>query len=508
MFITAAILYEAMRKKTEGLRYEAGKTNPSIRCFIPGERGAEHTEADVCLVKNGSLFFEKSGTPFIRWQGEETARPTDQLLLKMATEARDELLEWDARMCDDILRRAPVKDILSRGKLFLSGYYTLVNREMIVLYSSPVKEKPHFPVFRTGERLSDEIINELMMQKEFHDAANFETSFYYREAYSDVISLCHNIYINGQYFARLLLILPEGREKLSEGEEELFAHFAERIEQMYQTRAGFFNPLNGMDQIHRICQSAIAGEPADPLSTGYTLNQIQWKSNHLYVVCEFRFFSGSDWNAQLETALPYLVNALEQEWVCCRAFVLENVVLCVVNLSAFSVIHGNTGRFDSSRLLKEFCREIGVFVREHACQAGISSVCSSFSKLKEAAQQAHTALRIGPGQNPSYWYHLFDDCRLNYMLGVLRDYALPSMQEHPDLIVLREYDRLHGTALYDTLEAYIECQLNMQAAADHLFIHRTTFCRRMDRIRELLGKDLSVSRTRLELELALHMAKM
>ena len=150
---------------------------------------------------------------------------------------------------------------------------------------------------------------------------------------------------------------------------------------------------------------------------------------------------------------------------------------------------------------------MGVFVREHVCQAGISSLCRSFSHLKEAALQAHTALQIGPRQNPSYWYHRFDDCRLDYMLESLKNHAMPCMQEHPDLIILKEYDANHGTNLYETLEAYIDCQMNMQAAADHLYIHRTTFCRRMDRIRELLGKDLSVTKIRLELELALHLEK-
>ena len=489
----------------------------------PGEQAGE----DTCFVKNGTIYFGNQLTPCIKWQDPGSvgpsdrfltsgmsseqnpgpASPSDQSLLEAALETREELLEWDAEICEAVLRRAPVKDILSRGSDYLPGYYTLVNREMLIIYASAAPSENHFPVYKANEKISDEIVNDLILQKEFHDAAKIKTFFYYHEINSDIISLCHNIYINGQYFARLLLMLPEGQEKFSAGEEEIFSHFAARVEQMYQTRTGSFNPLNGQDQVHRLCQASIAGDLVDPSAASYTLNQIQWKSSHTYVVCEVRFFSGSDWNAQLETTLPYLVNALEQEWEYCCAFVLESVVLCVVNLSAFSAIHQSRERPDPSRLLKEFCRKMGVFVREHVCQAGISSLCRSFSHLKEAALQAHTALQIGPRQNPSYWYHRFDDCRLDYMLESLKNHAMSCMQEHPDLIILKEYDANHGSNLYETLEAYIDCQMNMQAAADHLYIHRTTFCRRMDRIRELLGKDLSVTKIRLELELALHLEK-
>lgn len=42
----------------------------------------------------------------------------------------------------------------------------------------------------------------------------------------------------------------------------------------------------------------------------------------------------------------------------------------------------------------------------------------------------------------------------------------------------------------------------MSAAAEKLYIHRTTFCRRMDKIRELTGIDLDHADTILLLQLS------
>ena len=61
---------------------------------------------------------------------------------------------------------------------------------------------------------------------------------------------------------------------------------------------------------------------------------------------------------------------------------------------------------------------------------------------------------------------------------------------HPALELLRSRDAARGTELLNTLRAYLDCNLNLTAASERLFIHRTSFCRRMATIRKITGLDL------------------
>lgn len=53
-----------------------------------------------------------------------------------------------------------------------------------------------------------------------------------------------------------------------------------------------------------------------------------------------------------------------------------------------------------------------------------------------------------------------------------------------------------------SLRAYSDINLNMTAAAERLYIHRTTFCRRMNHIRKLTCLDFSDPDTTLTLLLS------
>ena len=57
-------------------------------------------------------------------------------------------------------------------------------------------------------------------------------------------------------------------------------------------------------------------------------------------------------------------------------------------------------------------------------------------------------------------------------------------------------DRL-GTQYYKTLECYVKCRYNAAHTAKELFIHRSTFLNRLERIKELTKLDLDDFASRL-----------
>ncbi len=91
------------------------------------------------------------------------------------------------------------------------------------------------------------------------------------------------------------------------------------------------------------------------------------------------------------------------------------------------------------------------------------------------------------------------------MKETLTNALSPDFLSHPAKEMLDDYDREHHTELSKTLQAYLDHDRNMTTAADAIFVHRTTFCRRMDHIRKMTGIDLEDTDTLILLELSYRM---
>ena len=70
-----------------------------------------------------------------------------------------------------------------------------------------------------------------------------------------------------------------------------------------------------------------------------------------------------------------------------------------------------------------------------------------------------------------------------------------------------EHDRTEGTQLVSTLEAYLRCANNAQAAARMLGVHKNTMYARLERIQELFDVDLGSGETCFSLALGLRMRR-
>jgi PucR family transcriptional regulator, purine catabolism regulatory protein len=68
---------------------------------------------------------------------------------------------------------------------------------------------------------------------------------------------------------------------------------------------------------------------------------------------------------------------------------------------------------------------------------------------------------------------------------------------------LLTYDEVHHSDLVRTLEVFLSCNGNHVRAAQKLHLHRNTLLYRLERAREILGRDLEDAETRLTLQVAL-----
>ena len=191
----------------------------------------------------------------------------------------------------------------------------------------------------------------------------------------------------------------------------------------------------------------------------------------------------------MEIALPFLVRQLEQQWPDSCAISLGDRILWLVNFTLTDQ--------------ESFFSRFSVFIRENVCRAGVSGDFSPILLLQSAALEAAAALRLGVRTGETFWYYQFEHYRLDYCLdAVTREFPADRLL-HPAVRVLRDWDARRGTELTATLRTYLNCGMNMTRSAQELYIHRTTFCRRMEQICRLTGISEFSSDLTLELLLSL-----
>jgi sugar diacid utilization regulator len=134
---------------------------------------------------------------------------------------------------------------------------------------------------------------------------------------------------------------------------------------------------------------------------------------------------------------------------------------------------------------------------------GVSEERATIEGVGAAYQQARTAARvsaaIGSGQTIARW----DD------LGAYRTVAGMVGDRDPGTMIPASFARLlasgEAASLIETLERYLDQGGDARAAAEQLYIHRSSLYGRLHRIEEVAGVDLHSGEDRLELHLGMRL---
>lgn len=137
-----------------------------------------------------------------------------------------------------------------------------------------------------------------------------------------------------------------------------------------------------------------------------------------------------------------------------------------------------------------FCPEAPAKLQTVATQAdariGLSRPFSDWARIAEYGSQARTALETGTDRVNELSARSVNALCAKMLGDRLAGLALA----HPALAILADYDARHGSALLNTLQAYLMHERNLIQTAKALYIHRNSLVYRVRRITELTGLDL------------------
>ena len=404
------------------------------------------------------------------------------------------LLLWEKTFAEGILAGKAPEELLASLTQVLPLDFCVSDIDMNLLYctegynrSRNLTPDHHFPA---------DVFQDLISHTEFHEVAAKRELFYYYTAATDTVSYCSNLLADDEYIGRLVILLPQGESRLPVGAEQVCALCAKCVQDLFDHHS-LLPGRHSNDQMHQLCRSLVSEDRSADSAIEAVLQDYGWRRDDRYSATVLHFTTDPGWTAHLSLTLPYLAMDLERNWSNSCTVCFDSEILLLVNHSRAAV--------DEDQ--HTFLQRIAYFVRDNICKAGVSPVFTDLSQLRHARKAADAALRIGMVRQPHFWYYLFDELRLPYLLESAMQLPV-SMLLHPAIHQLMDYDQVHDTEFARTLQAYLTANLNMTEAAANLYIHRTSFCRRMNHIREITRLDLSDPDTILTLQISYRMLEM
>lgn len=135
--------------------------------------------------------------------------------------------------------------------------------------------------------------------------------------------------------------------------------------------------------------------------------------------------------------------------------------------------------------------------------AGLSATCPQPTDLPLGLGQARQALMAAQSFPERLGLCCFDELGVLELLLAIRDRSLLDRLVHTTLGALLQHDTAHHAALTQTLEAWMQVNGNLVAAAQRLGVHRNTLNYRMQQIQTLTGLSLDNAQHRLNIGMAL-----
>ena len=222
-----------------------------------------------------------------------------------------------------------------------------------------------------------------------------------------------------------------------------------------------------------VMENVLAGEYKDPVFIEQKLREFNWDKEHEYV-CAKLFTQLTDYNNR---TIRFMCDRFSMLFPEACIFEYENSVAAFFNLRLTGLS------------LSEVTEPLTGFLQDNNMKAGMSDVFGGFDLICQYYQQAGEALKLGPRLRPNQLLHFFPDVKELYVLDRCTGKLPAFMVCDQGILKLREYDQKHRQDLYNTYYVYLKNNCKSVSAAKELFIHRSTFLYRLERIRGIMGQD-------------------
>jgi sugar diacid utilization regulator len=274
--------------------------------------------------------------------------------------------------------------------------------------------------------------------------------------------------VDGQVVGRL--VLTECEQPIGSGAVCILETLAGRLEYLLAHEASA-SKTGDMEQIF---EQILSDRTADPMQISHQLSALGWSADHEYL-CMVMQITYLD---QKQLSTKAISRSIKKQFPDAVSFLYQEEIVTFFNLSLLGLSQ------------EEVSEKLVYFIRDSYLKAGYSRTVQGHMRLRRQYVQARTALDVGSRKKPYLWIHHFNQIVMPYILEQATRRLPGTMLCHEGLLELKAMDEKNHTEYVVTLKAYLEQNLSATQAARSLFIHRSTFLYRLERIREILQSEL------------------
>lgn len=299
------------------------------------------------------------------------------------------------------------------------------------------------------------------------DSLTKKEPYYLPEYLSGNRELCCNLFDHGIYSHRLALI--QEFQAIQDDLAPLLLHLSGYVHSLlHKTRQ---NSQGASYPLEDLLLDVVTQKLTDYTVIGTSLSEYGWYNSHRYCCMTVKM---SSLGGQTMTS-NYLCRHFEEIIPGSCALRYEGAIIVFINLS----------RYDNT--VDGLLNNTIVFMRDSFLKTGISNPITGIMDLRYCYVQSKIALEYGSKYQPFRWIHKFDDITMQYFMECCLKELPVHMACSTKLLALKEHDAVHHSDYYTTLKVYLESHLNAVQASRKLFIHRSTFLYRLEKIQELIN---------------------
>lgn len=389
--------------------------------------------------------------------------------------------DWDQQMNDLITHNEGIGKVLEVTSAFLCNPLMIMGLDFSLVAEANTALLPQQARLFLDDGVNMELMNALLQDEGYHALAQTNRTTLFPPYLNGFSALSRNLYLEGQPTHRLVLI--EHQTPVTSREFCIMEALAGRLEYLL-THEDFYSAAGDLEQIFL---KILSDRTADYIQVSRQLSSLGWAPDHTYLclILQITYLN------QKQLSTKAICHYMKKNFRDSISFLYDQELVTFFNLS----------RLGSSE--EEVADKLIYFIRDSYLKAGYSRTAQGHMNLRRQYIQARTALDVGSRRRPYLWIHHFNQIALPYIIEQATRRLPGDMLCHEGLLRLREIDEKNHTEYMPTLKAYLEQHLSATLAAKCMFVHRSTFLYRMERIREILQSELSDPDELFYLELSL-----
>lgn len=390
---------------------------------------------------------------------------------------------WETEAYHALLSNQGFQRLFDSARKFLQNPIYLHDKSYHILaYSEDTGNpsmKKSYDFIRSGKISSKAILN-LSRNPEFIRTFDADQSAYCKKSsiWPDEYNyIYHNIKINGIFAGRIFV--DERCRPFKALDYAILDRLSELVEKTLSNRP--FSSGCSKNKLEKLAENLMDGQAPNSDTAALILEDSEWNQYH-----DFFCFSIHLQEKKLKySPADSLCLSIQAAFPNCCLFPYKQEIIGIVPITEKDIQRGS------------FTRCLTPILLNYHLQAGISSVFHDFMDLPLYCQQASALPELVPASQDTSPVLFFDDHIMAYILKQLMNRADPSSLFPDGLRKLIQHDHDNLTNYVQTLRTYLECCCSPTQATKQLFIHRSTFLYRLEKISEIANIDFNDSEQRL-----------